>query len=212
MHSPGSYIWPPRPETVIPSCGISVYEERGWWGQPKLNGSCCELITDGASLKVMNRHKEAFSSVKLDRTELLSLHRYSGFTILVGEYMNKSQKGSNGKVWNAKFVIFDILMLDGKHLKGFDFETRQEMLDMIYPEKDTDHSEVEFLKKISENVYRCRNFEKNLISTWEKLVKVEMYEGMVLKNPKGLLDYGFRQVNNTEWQAKCRKPTKNYSY
>jgi hypothetical protein len=39
-----------------------------------------------------------------------------------------------------------------------------------------------------------------------------MYEGLVMKRPTGTLETGMREANNTGWQVKVRKATKNYEY
>jgi hypothetical protein len=51
-----------------------------------------------------------------------------------------------------------------------------------------------------------------MLESWKKLVSVEMYEGLVFKKPSAKLDVGYKPANNTGWQVKVRKPTKNYSY
>tara|TARA_R110002167_G_scaffold345708_2_gene556163 strand:- start:329 stop:967 length:639 start_codon:yes stop_codon:yes gene_type:complete len=210
IHTPGKYIWPPRPETKVPPKGISSYESRNWVAQPKLNGSCAELITDGTNTTFMSRHNDTFANYGLSTKELASLHNGKGYMVLVGEYMNKSQRGSDGQVFNQKFVIFDILMYGDKHLSGRTFKERQDLLDLLYPERTKD-SENNFLIKITDNMYRCRSFS-NLAEIYENLVRIDMYEGIVMKDPTSKLGNGLRQVNNTKWQAKCRKPTKNYQW
>lgn len=202
------YLFPPRPEVKAPSSSIKTYEKMGMWAQPKLNGSCSLLFTDGKEVAFMNRHQEKFARELLDREELKSLHRGSGWMVMVGEYMNKSQKGPDRKVFNAKFVIFDVLVYEGKYLIGSTFQERQELLDRIYISAPHD----EWLDRISENTFRVHNFKVGNDKRWQELVKIEMYEGMVFKRPDGKLGTGYTGANNTGWQVKVRKPTKNYTY
>lgn len=202
------YLFPPRPEVKAPASSIKTYEKMGMWAQPKLNGSCSLLFTDGKDAVFMNRHQEKFARELLDKEELKSLHRGNGWMVLVGEYMNKSQKGPDRKVFNAKFVIFDILVYDGKYLIGSTFRERQELLDRIFISAPHD----EWIDKISENVFRVHNFKTENDKRWQELVKVEMYEGLVFKRPDGKLGTGYTGANNTGWQVKVRKPTKNYTY
>jgi hypothetical protein len=105
------YLYPPRPTVKAPPNSIKTYEKMGLWAQPKLNGSCSLLFTNGTDVFFMNRHHEKFSNNHLDKEELKSLHRGTGWLVLVGEYMNKSQRGPDRKIFNLKFVIFDILVL-----------------------------------------------------------------------------------------------------
>jgi ATP-dependent DNA ligase len=122
--------------------------------------------------------------------------------------MNKSQKDSGKKIFNHKFVIFDILVHEGKQLIGSTFEERQKLLSKLY--KTTSHDK--WISKISENVFRANNFSNNLEAEWKEITTVEMYEGFVFKKKTGTLTAGHKKENNMGWQLKIRKPTKNYSY
>lgn len=201
------YIFPPRPEIKAPQTSIKKFEDLGFIAQPKLNGSCGVLFTDGKNFKFMNRHKASFAKINVPEKELASLGKGPGWTVLVGENLNKSQRGTDKKVFNNKFVIFDILVHKGTHLIGTTFEQRQKLLDKLY--KTTPHDN--WISKISENVFRVHNIE-NAETQWKDITAVEMYEGFVLKKKHGKLDIGFRKENNMSWQVKIRKPTKNYSY
>jgi hypothetical protein len=201
------YIFPPRPSIKAPQTSIKKFEDLGFIAQPKLNGSCGVLFTDGKTFKFMNRHKSTFAKINVPGTELNSLCKGKGWTVLVGENLNKSQKGADKKIFNNKFVIFDILVHKGTHLIGTTFEQRQKLLDKLY--KTTPHDN--WISKISENVFRVHNIE-NAETQWKDITAVEMYEGFVLKKKFGKLDIGFKKENNMSWQVKIRKPTKNYSY
>jgi predicted dithiol-disulfide oxidoreductase (DUF899 family) len=202
------YIYPPRPETVIPVSGLEGIEKRGFIAQPKLNGSCCIVFTDGKSLHVMNRDSQAISVVKLPREEFLSLHRGKGWMVLVGEYMNKSKKDSQGKLFNHKFVIFDILVFQGEYLTGKTFSERQSILDVIYEWKKSPEI---WLSQFSENVFRADNITEDFEIEYGLMTKFDMYEGLVMKKPSAKLEVAAKKANNTGWQLKCRKETKNYS-
>jgi len=204
----GKYLYPPRPATKAPSSGLPTYERMGYIAQPKLNGSCGVLFLDGKVAKLMGRHNNQLSREVIDREKLKSLHRGSGWIVLVGEYMNKSQKDRSGKIF-AGFVIFDILVYGGKLLRGTTFSERQEILDSLYaPQGDYD----EYLSILGPGLFRVKNFTTGFSSRWLQLTKVPMYEGFVLKRPGGILEEGLRENNNTGWQLKIRKATKNYKY
>lgn len=202
------YIYPPRPETKSPPSGLPTYERMGFVAQPKLNGSCAVLFLDGKSSRMMGRHNNVFAREIIDPEHLKRLHRGNGWLVLVGEYMNKSQKDSRGKVLNG-FVIFDVLVHNGKHLHGTTFLDRQRLLDTLFPSA-SDHDD--FIENVSPSVYRAKNFSANFSELWKKAVKVEMIEGFVLKRASGVLDQGFKSSNNTGWQVKIRRSSKNYSY
>jgi hypothetical protein len=203
------YIYPPRPETKSPASGLSTYQRMGFLAQPKLNGSCGVLFTNGSIARFMGRHADTFTRQLIKEETLAQLHRNSGWTVLVGEFMNKSQRDGKGKIFNGNFVIFDILVHEGVHLIGKTVAERQELLDTLYPlVEDFD----DFIYKVGDSAYRVKNFGQDLDTLWKKIIKVEMYEGFVLKRPDAPLDLGYRPVNNSGWQLKIRKPTKNYQY
>jgi ATP-dependent DNA ligase len=208
-YSTFKYIYPPRPATKAPATGLSTYERMGFIAQPKLNGYCAVLFTDGESVKIMGRHNNVFSRELIDRDHLRRLHKGSGWMVLVGEYMNKSQRDGQKKLFDGVFVIFDILVHNGQHLVKSTFIERQRLLDKLYGDGE-DHDD--FTTFISPSVYRAKNFTADFDKLWKKATTVQMYEGFVLKRPSGILENGLREANNTGWMVKIRKPTKNYSY
>jgi hypothetical protein len=203
------YVYPPRPEVKSPPSGLPTYERMGYIAQPKLNGSCALVFVDNNGARMMGRHNNSFARELIDRGHLQNLQRGAGFTVLVGEYMNKSQKDGKRKLFNGCFVIFDILVHNGNHLVKSTFEERQELLDNLYGEGQ--HYD-EYINYISPSVYRVKNFSSNFVTLFNNITTVEMYEGFVLKRPNGILENGLRPNNNTGWQLKIRKPTKNYKY
>ena len=109
------YIFPPRAEKALPASSLKDYDNGTFIAQPKLNGDCMLIFTNGIETVVMNRHKEAFSkSISLIPT-LRTLHRETAiekegdqknkWMILVGEYMSKSKKNAEGaragRAWPA---------------------------------------------------------------------------------------------------------------
>lgn len=201
------YYFPPRPETKSTPNNIDLYERMGFIGQPKLNGSCGMLYTNPHELHFMNRHQQAFSRNIIPRSDLEKMHRGNGWQVLCGEYMDKSKKDSNGNIF-VGFVIFDIIVHNGQYLNGTTFIERSNLLDNLFESKNYDG----YIDNISTNVYRVKNFRTNLSKVWNEITKIDMYEGEVFKKENGILEIGYRPENNTGWQLKVRKPTKNYNY
>lgn len=208
IYSSYRYIFPPRPEIKTTKSGIKTYERMGWFGQPKLNGSCSLIFTDGINIKLMNRHEQAFARELVPKEDLARLHKGGGFQILCGEFMNKSKKDANGRTFNGCIVLFDILVHKGQYLLGTSLKERQELMDNLFPVNSYDA----YIDNVSNNIFRVKNFTTNLEEVWNEIIKIDMYEGVVLKNPLAILDTGYRPSNNTGWQIKVRKPTRNYSY
>lgn len=201
------YIYPPRPEHNFPASDLDHYDDGTYLAEPKLNGSCAVLFINGNSVKVMNRHKGVLTNMKMELSEYSKVFG-TGDHVVVGEYMNKSQKDANRKTWNQKFVIFDILVYDGKYLLKTTFEERYKLLQTLYKPI----SENDWLYQISENIWMVKAFYTDFRKLWNELIKINMFEGLVFKRRDGKLERGARASNNTKTQLKCRKPTKNYGY
>jgi hypothetical protein len=202
------YVFPPRPEKKVSSSSLDLLDDGTYIAQPKLNGSLMMLYTDDKDVITMNRHKEP-SFPKIKKEELLSLHRGNDWMVLCGELMNKAQRDENGKKWNNKFVVFDVLVYDGSYLLKTTYKERQDLLNNIYGKT---YTEKPMLKRISDNCFMVESIDKGFKKTYDKLTKHEMYEGLVLKKVLGKLERGTNRNNNTLSQIKCRKQTKNYSF
>jgi len=204
------YIYPPRPKNAIPSSELHAYDNVSMIAQPKLDGSNCLVFTDGVQVKTMNRHGEPMSRFEIPKEEILSLYKGNGgWTVINGEYMNKSKREDSGTTFNHKFVIFDLLVVDGDYLVAKTFDQRIKMLDDMFGVND---SELSYLHGISENVYRVKSFDKSFLERFETLSRIDMVEGLVMKRRNARLEIGNTELNNTKSQLKCRKATKNYKY
>lgn len=217
--NPTKYIYPPRPETCFPRKGMDIFDNGTFIGQPKFNGSCCEVYIGGENYddktskvsyhwKVMNRHKQPLTNCKLSSEEFRSILDNKGMNLFVGEYMNKSKKDENNQTFNHKLVLFDILVYNNEYLIGKTFRERLNILyNIVKPVEENLYS-----YKITDNIYITKSFDENFSNIWDKLVSIDMIEGMVLKRSNAGLELGLREVNNTKSQLKCRKATKLYNH
>lgn len=208
-----SYIYPPRPEIKIPPDILNRYDDGRYLAMPKYNGFCTTVFMDEKFLKVMNRHKEEFSPSKLktNAIDFTNMHRGKGFMVLCGEILNSSKKNEENKIINNKFIIWDILVFDGKYLLGSKFEERMKLLNSIYPPvKGQPYKHM--INIGSENIFLAPCYNKDFYKLYNEFIKTDVYEGVVLKRKDGKLEYGFREKNNTSWMVKARKATKNYHY
>lgn len=204
------YIYPPRPKNAIPESELNFWDNDSLIAQPKLNGSNCLIFTNGTKCVVMNRHNQRLTNFQLSENEIRDIYKGTGgWTILNGEYLNKSKSDENGQVFNHKFVIFDILALDGEYLIGKTFEERAQILDILYGQIE---SEKEYLYNITTNVYRVKSYLTNFKELFNKLTAIDMIEGLVMKRKSARLEVGTSENNNVKSQIKCRKTTKNYKY
>jgi len=207
-----SFFYPPRPKNAIPYESIKDYDNKSFISQAKLNGSNVFIAFNHEQVHVMNRHGERMTRFQIDKEEILNLHRgeVGNWIVINGEYMNKSQNDKNGKVFNHKLVIFDILVYDNIHLIGNTFDQRIRLLDNLYGQIEC---EDEFLYNVSENIYRVKSFlGGGFDELFSKLIKIGMYEGLVIKRKRAKLENGTNVSNNSNSQVKCRKKTRNYSF
>jgi hypothetical protein len=204
------YIFPPRPHNAIKSIDLDFWDNGSLVAQPKLNGSNTTIYTNGVKHIAMNRHGQRLTNFQLTDNEIKDIYRGNGeWMVINGEYMNKSKSDENNKVFNHKFVIFDILTFDGEYLVGDTFEQRIQLLDKLYGQVD---SEKDYLYRISENVYRVKSYYNSFKPLFDKLTPIDMIEGLVMKRMNAKLELGTSENNNTKSQLKSRKPTKNYKY
>lgn len=202
------YIFPPRPENKIPRSELKKYDNGIYMAQPKLDGSNLTVYTNGVEVILMNRHGQTLSNVMLPISEFKKLHKGEGWLALNGEYMNKSKKDTDNNTFNHKFVIFDILVYNGKQTVGKTFKQRQELLHSLYKTEKYDN----FIEKINENIFAVKTFFSKFVDIYDELVKTDMYEGLVIKKMNSKLKNGVSKTNNTGSQIKCRKETKNYRF
>lgn len=200
------YIYPPRPENKIPRSNLDKFDNGEFMAEPKFNGSCAEIYVE-SPMKIMNRHKKPLVGFKITEKEILGAFG-NDENVFCGEYMNKSKKDKNGNFFNHKFVIFDVIVLNGKHLIGTTHLERYDMLKNMFDFSDED----DFTYKITENIYLTKMFEINFCDIWDNFTKTDMIEGLVLKRKNSPLEPGSTELNNTKSMIKCRKETKNYRY
>ncbi len=204
------YIFPPRPKNAIPDSELNFWDNGSLIAQPKLNGSNCIIFTNGEKSVIMNRHNQRLSNFQLSDSEIKDIYRGTGgWTILNGEYLNKSKSDETGQSFNHKFIIFDILAFDGEYLVGKTFEQRVSLLDSLYGTVD---SEKNYLYSVSLNVYRVKSYQSDFKNIYDELTPIDMIEGLVLKRKSARLEVGTSENNNIKSQLKCRKPTKNYKF
>jgi hypothetical protein len=207
MEYNGTYIYPPYPDKKISFKSLHLFENGKYLGQPKLNGSSMEIYMNEKQIFTMNRHKKSIRH-KMDIKELRGLYRGKGWIVICGEYMNKNQRDEENKKWNIKFVIFDILVYNGKHLLKSTFDERFDFLKELYPDKPVK----KHLHQISENCFRVNAVRFGFTNIFKDITRHQMYEGFVLKEGSGKLEPGTRENNNCNTQIKCRKSTKNYAF
>lgn len=212
------YIYPPRPEKTTHFSELKGYDNNLFVAQPKYNGTCCIVFIPpkGGKAIVMNRHKLPIKNTFGINFE--SLNTTEGWMVVVGELLNKSKRDEKNEVFNGKYIMFDILVLNSEYLIGSTIEQRLAKMEVLFPstrmsvsKKGVEGWEYLLTTRV-ENVYKAPSYENDFLNLYEKLVVTDMYEGVVLKRRDAKLSLGLNEKNNADWQIKCRKPTKNYNF
>jgi hypothetical protein len=212
-----NYIYPPRPEFKIPPKELDTFDTGEYVVQPKYNGTCCIVFTNGTEVYVYNRHKQpmAWYCTNIDFKGLAQSNQWYVYT---GEYLNKGKLGENGNKEKDKFIIWDILVWADQYLIGDDLLTRINLLEETYPCQRGKIGEnglemYEHLCHTNLNgIYKAPSYMNGFLKLFEDISKTDLYEGLVLKKIESKLSYGFQMLNNHDWQIKCRKPTKVYHF
>jgi len=207
----GNFLYPPRIEYRLQPSSLDRFDNNQYIAQPKLDGSSTSVAISKTSFVAKERHNRFFA--RPPKFDFFSLYRGSGYMCLAGEYLNKSKKDETNKPLIG-FCIWDILAFDGKILIGSTIKERNELINKLYP--------TTFSKSISginyicgtetPGVYKVASYEFDFKNIFNKITKVDLVEGIVLKRKSGKLEMMTREQNNTGWSVKIRKATLNYKF
>jgi ATP-dependent DNA ligase len=204
------FIYPPYIEKEIKTTELGRFDT-GWMYQPKLNGSCCVVFINGEDIRILNRHDKPLQDFTIPISEIKALYnmpsKRKGWLVLVGEYMNKSQKDENNLLFNHKLVLFDILVFDCQYLVATTFQERYLMMTALYGKERHDKP---YLTQITDNIYKVVSFEGSVKGTYDFLTMFQIYDGVVGKKKNGVLEFGDKEKNTIKTQIKVCKSMKNY--
>ncbi len=210
------YIYPPRAESAIDPTYLNNMGD-AWIAQPKYNGSCAVLFIKGyEEYRICNRNGEPLTlQMPIRYTELNDSSKYM---VLCGEYLNKNKIGEGGAPFNHKFIIWDILVWKGEYLVGKTVEERLHILYNLFGSSrgfvsDKGIALFNHLHTTQvKDVFMAPSYQNNFKGLYDELIQTDLYEGIVLKRKSAKLEVGSREKNNSAWQVKARKGTKNYSF
>lgn len=223
----GHIMYPPRPSRSVPPAKLQDYEDKGYVGQYKYNGTRTLVeIGPGSKISLWTRHKEPHKAYKLSdgmKEELTTYHQQgdtSKTIVLDGELLNDKTKSVKDRL-----VLFDVLVIDSDYLIGTSMLERKEILDETFWNSDRWENDTGRKMAVKPKVFDKHGKERYLDHVWvaetffydlskryEELIDMDEIEGLVLKNPRALLENGFSENNNSEWLIRCRKETKSYKY
>jgi len=202
-------IYPPRPEDVIPR-DLDIRWLHDWILQIKYNDTRIVITYDNDKITIYNRHKAPLKKNKPtqglmnDLEQLRTTLNITGPTILDGGILN-----------DDTIALWDILKHNAKPLIGTTYAERAARLRAISSEEnrpDLGH-------KISNHIWTPHNWNWNeRDQIWDIVAKTNQaqnrvaLEGIVYKNPNGILEPGYVEKNNTDWQIKSRIQTGRHRF
>jgi hypothetical protein len=210
-----SYIHPPRPETAIAPNALAGRAAQGFYTQVKKNGTRNlvfvappgetmdgqSTLVAGRQIQTWNRHNGRHKTWKEspEALELLASHAL-GWSVFDTELINARTKDIKDKIY-----VFDVLVYAGQRLVGTTCAQRWELLTEIFadhpPIGETDSHFI-----LNDYVWLAKVHKTDIPEVYKWAVASPENEGLVLKDPNGVLTLSNSPVNNTSWQAKCRRP------
>lgn len=212
-----NYIYPPRPEFKIPPSDLHKFETGEYVVQPKYNGTCCLVFTNGTQTHIYNRHKQQLANVSRE-IDFKGLAQSDNWYVFAGEYLNKGKLGEGGTKEKDKFIIWDVLVWCDQYLIGDTLLTRIGLLEEEFPcERAKVHADgLEMYDHLCftrlNGIYKAPTYLNGFQGLYKDIVETDLYEGLVLKKIDSKLSFGFQELNNHDWQVKCRKETKVYNF
>ena len=202
-------IYPPRPEEVIPR-DLDIRWLHDWILQIKYNDTRVVITYDNNHITIYNRHKEQLKKHKPSQgliDDLNALRKtldITGPTILDG-----------GLLDDNTLAIWDILKHNNKSLIGTTYAERATRLRAISSEE----SREDMGHKISDHIWTPHNWNWNeRDQIWDIVARTNqtqnrvVLEGIVYKNPEGILEPGYKEKNNTTWLIKSRIQTGRHRF
>ena len=203
------YIYPPRPETAVPPSALDELEQRGWWGQPKLNGTNCLLFVAPAQAgkrATLQRGRHGDTPIK-SWSPGANWNRFAerlpaGWCVLHGELLHTKGTGRD------TVYLHDMLVLNGEYLVGTTYRARYEQLQRLCSGAvpRADHLDV------LAGIWLAPIYLAGLRGEWERLRGTPGVEGLVAKDPAAKLALCCRPSSNSAWQVKSRFPAANVSF
>lgn len=207
-----AYIYPPRPAGAIPPDNVTRYP--GWIAQYKYNGTrnVIFVFPDG-HIEMFGRKKEhnkAYITTDEMRAAFISLKLPKNkFHVFDGELMHSKTRGIKDRL-----ILFDILVYNGEYLLGTRYINRYRLLENILGSPTEFETETgnKIAYRANKNIWLSKIYTKDLGARFQRLIHMDEVEGLILKDPNGILTYGLQEENNGAWMIRVRKPNKNYAY
>lgn len=191
-----SFLYPPRPEKLVMSGVLGIFEQNKYICQIKKNGT-------GSTLAI-SPDKEFFVKTRVgDNHKAWTPPEgiFDPFYSLPPRWYYFCFELLHNKTKNIKNTMFihDILVANNNYLIGTKYIDRYNLMHNLFkvqgscPQYDL----------ISDDVLIANNYNIGFEAIFNALYSSED-EGLVLKNPKAELSLCVKENSNSSWQIKCR--------
>lgn len=222
------YIFPPRPDGAIPRTDNEIFRDLDWVAQYKYNDTRCLIkLLESGEIQLWNRHAERMRTyhTPLDLQEQLEALRtredlgIRGYCLFDGGLLDQKHRAIKNTI-----VIWDILVLDGEHLIGTTYRHRYNKVHALCSGESYKYSGHRLGNKITQDI-----FVPDLLTpgewndAWKTVDEINepylstgeagpLLEGLVYKDPEAELEFGFKEKNNSSWQARSRVETGRHRF
>ncbi|RKZ12569.1 hypothetical protein DRQ50_11745 [bacterium] len=222
------YIFPPRPKDAIPRDQTQILGDMGWLAQLKFNDTRCliKLLPNGES-ELWSRHAEKIRSYTCpewlqdqikELRDQLGLDR-NKYHLLDGGLLDQKHRAIKDTI-----VIWDILVRDSKHLLGTTYQERYQSI--LAPEDVpwywSQHGMHRLGTSYTPNIFHPEYHPATIWpDLWEMIDTINkeyknicgpLLEGLVFKNPQGILGMGITEKNNSNWLMRSRVTTGRHTF
>lgn len=203
------FLYPPRPEIAIVPQMLPLYENLKWVAQFKKNGTNTIIgISPDKKFYAMNRYGEKHKAWALTdhiKSELLKLFPKSLWYVICAEIMHSKTQTIKDTIY-----IHDILVNDSMYLVGTSFISRQNILNNLFISKN--ETKTHYVVDTQDKIWYAKLIVCDFIDMFNSIKNTQIDEGLVLKNPSGILHLCTKPTSNADWSVKCRHPTKSYNF
>lgn len=205
LYNEWAFLAPPRPEIAVPKAMLSWYETQQYFLELKKNGTCTVLgVSPDKRIYGYNRHGDPQTAWVPD-IETPCLRKMKDLPnewfVFAGELLHSKGTGHRDTLY-----LFDILVMNSKHLTGSTRISRKDFLHKLFKTEEGPQG----YDYIDDRLWLAKPILKDFLQTFEDLDSPED-EGVVLKSYWAELE-PCKFGANVEGQVKCRKRNKNVGY
>jgi hypothetical protein len=232
------YIYPPRPSEAIPREETAFLGEANWIAQLKYNDTRCLIkILPGGQIELWNRHAERLRSYHCPdslREEITVLANTLHLDLDKLQLLDGGLLDNKHPLINDTIALWDVLVKDGEHLLGTTYAYRYDFLRGNVTGPWTHNvptiGSVEFGLQLTPHILIPETYQpQDWPTLWDRVHQVNapyttgkpgaknykikpILEGLVLKNRQGILELGYKEKNNGNWQMRSRITTGRHQF